>query len=61
MARLALSTVSDNRERQDLVENFMLVKDTATIGVEVPVWFWKKKLVDNYFEFEPAKVEVKWS
>ena len=46
LAKLALSAVSDNHKRHDLVENFMLVNDTATIGVEVPVWFWEKKLVN---------------
>ncbi len=44
LAKLALSAVNDNKKRHELVENFMLVNDSATIAVEVPVWFWEKKL-----------------
>ena len=34
----------ENRMRHEIVEEFMLINDTATIACEVPVWFWEKKL-----------------
>jgi len=40
----ALQGVEDNRWRHVAVEEFMLVNDTSTIAVEVPVWFWEKTL-----------------
>jgi len=42
IASLALMSASSNYERHNAVEEFMLINDTATIAVEVPVWFWKK-------------------
>lgn len=44
LAELALYAVKDNRKRHDMVEDFMLINDTATIACEVPVWFWNKKM-----------------
>ena len=44
LAGLALKACTENRERHNVVENFMLITDSSTIACEVPVWFWDKKL-----------------
>ncbi len=44
LAEFALYGVNDNRKRHDMVEDFMLINDTATVAVELPVWFWNKKM-----------------
>jgi len=44
LATLALQAVEDNRKRHEMVEEFMLINDSATVACEVPVWFWEKKL-----------------
>lgn len=44
LAELALPTVEDNRKRHEVVEEFMLINDTATVACEVPIWFWDKNL-----------------
>ena len=44
LAKFALNSINDNKKRHNLIENFMLINDTATIAVEVPVWFWEKNL-----------------
>ncbi len=33
---------SDNRNRHRMLEDFMLINDTATVACEVPVWYWDK-------------------
>jgi len=40
----ALRSCSKSTERHSTVENFMLINDSATIAVEVPVWFWEKSM-----------------
>ena len=42
MADFAVKAARNNFQRHDLVEDFMLVNDTATVAVEVPVWYWEK-------------------
>jgi len=44
LAGLALEACSRNKERHNVVENFMLINDSSTIACEVPVWLWEKKL-----------------
>ena len=44
LAELALKDFKNNRKRHELVEEFMLINDSATVACEVPVWFWDKKL-----------------
>ena len=44
LAGLALKACSANKERHTVVESFMLINDSSTIAVEVPVWFWEKNL-----------------
>lgn len=41
---LALKSCSLNSKRHLTVENFMLLNDSSTISIEVPVWFWEKNL-----------------
>ena len=46
LAGLALQAVDDNRNRKrhEVVEEFMLINDTATVACEIPIWMWEKKL-----------------
>lgn len=43
MSNFSLKAVRNNRERHTYVEDFMIINDSTTIAVEVPVWFWDKK------------------
>lgn len=47
LAELVLQAVEDNRKRHDMVEEFMIINDTATVACEVPVWYWDKKMDIN--------------
>ena len=42
MASFALNEANNNKERHEVIENFMLINDTATIAKEVPIYFWEK-------------------
>ncbi|HDD60702.1 MAG: hypothetical protein DRN35_02405 [Thermoplasmata archaeon] len=44
MARFVLEGVRVKKERHREIERFMLVNDSATVAVEVPVYFYDKKL-----------------
>jgi hypothetical protein len=44
LVELALLGCRNNRERHDRVEDFMLINDSCTIAVEVPVWLYEKSL-----------------
>ena len=44
LADLALKTGTNSKERNSVVENFMIINDTCTIACEVPIWFWEKNL-----------------
>jgi transposase-like protein len=44
MTDFALKAVTLNTERHKAIENFMLLNDSTTIAVEVPVWFWEKSI-----------------
>lgn len=44
LVKLSLKAAKSSKERHNILENFMLVNDKATVAVEVPVWFWEKKL-----------------
>lgn len=44
MAGFAIRSRRSNRERHALVEEFMVLCDTATVAVEVPVWYWEKSV-----------------
>lgn len=39
-----LEMVEDNSKRHSIIERFLLSCDRDTIAVEVPVWYWDKKL-----------------
>jgi len=39
LAKLAAAITKDNKQRHNIIENFMLTNDTATIAAEVPVYF----------------------
>ncbi len=38
LANIALSITKDNKKRHDIIENFMLINDTATIATEIPIY-----------------------
>ncbi len=38
LAEIALQIKNNNKERHDLIENFMLINDTATIATEIPIY-----------------------
>jgi len=44
LADFALKSCNNNSQRHLAVENFMLINDSSTIAVEVPVWLWEKNL-----------------
>jgi transposase-like protein len=44
MADFAVCAKRNNRDRHSLVENFMIINDTATIACELPVWYWEKSI-----------------
>jgi len=44
LADFALRSCNNNSQRHLAVENFMLINDSSTIAVEVPVWLWEKNL-----------------
>lgn len=39
LAQLALTITKDNKERHNIIENFMLINDTSTIATEIPIYF----------------------
>lgn len=44
LCQLASYSVSNNRKKHEIIEDFMLLNDIATVACEVPVWFWDKEL-----------------
>jgi len=44
LADFALRSCNNNSQRHLAVENFMLINDSSTVAVEVPVWLWEKNL-----------------
>ena len=38
MAEIASQITTDNKKRHEIIENFMLINDTATIATEIPVY-----------------------
>ena len=43
LANIALSITKNNKERHDIIENFMLINDTATIATEIPIYLTKEE------------------
>jgi len=43
LAQIALSITKDNKKRHDIIENFMLINDTATIATEIPIYLKKQE------------------
>jgi len=48
MADFSVNAKRNNRERHSLVENFMIINDTATVASEVPVWYWEKSIDSGF-------------
>ncbi len=51
LAGLALKMARTNKERHKIVQDFMLVNDTSTLAVEVPIWLNKEEVKDANFKF----------
>ncbi len=49
LAGLALAMTKNNRERHEVVQDFMLVNDTATFACEVPVYLFHVRLASSVF------------
>jgi len=44
LSELALKAAKTNKERHSVVQEFMLVNDSVTLAVEVPIWLCKKEI-----------------
>ena len=42
LAKLAAAITTNNKQRHNIIENFMLINDTATIATEIPVYLLSK-------------------
>lgn len=61
IANLALQAVKNSRARHEILQRFMLINDSVTVAVEVPVYLLKKDLehMERRLNFEfPAKPEL---
>jgi len=47
LAKLASAITKDNKQRHNIIENFMLINDTSTIAVEIPVYLNKEESPTN--------------
>ncbi len=47
LAKLAMAITTNNRERHNIIENFMLINDTATIATEIPVYLYANETEIN--------------
>jgi len=54
VSELALKMCRTNKERHEIVQDFMLINDTSTVGVEVPIWLSKEEVeeIDKLGVFE---------
>jgi len=53
LAEFALKAIRSNKERHEFVGNFMLLNDTATLAVEVPVWLLPEEIPPELREVVP--------
>jgi len=47
LAQLAKEITNDNKQRHNIIENFMLINDTATIATEIPIYLTKQETKQN--------------
>ena len=50
LAKLALTITRDNKERHDIIENFMLINDTSTIAAEIPIYLKESKPLTGHID-----------
>jgi len=50
LAKLALTITRDNKERHDIIENFMLINDTSTIAAEIPIYLKETKPLTGHID-----------
>jgi len=43
LAEIASQITTDNKKRHEIIENFMLINDTATIATEIPIYLKKEE------------------
>ena len=51
LAGLALKMARTNKQRHEIVQDFMLVNDTSTLAVEVPIWLNAREIEQINSEF----------
>jgi len=51
LAGLALKMAKTNKQRHQIVQDFMLVNDTATLAVEIPIWLNTEEIEKINSEF----------
>ncbi len=44
VADFALKAINNNYERHEFVENLLLINDTATFAVEIPIWLYPEEV-----------------
>jgi transposase-like protein len=47
LAKLAAAITKDNKQRHNIIENFMLINDTATIATEIPIYLKEEETNQN--------------
>ena len=47
LANIALQITNNNKERHNIIENFMLINDTATIATEIPIYLKEQNLTGH--------------
>jgi hypothetical protein len=66
LAQFVLQTVSDNKQRHEALQRFMLANDSVTVATEVPVYIRKEDIehMENVLDFkitDNGKIAVKGS
>jgi hypothetical protein len=55
-AALVIPTVGDNRRRHELLQRFMLINDSVTVAVEIPIWLTEPDIaaLEKQYDIELA-------
>lgn len=59
LAALALPTSPNNRKRHETLQRFMLINDSVTVAVEIPVY--KAEILRGRYGYEDFRVRREWS
>jgi len=60
LASLVLSATNNNQQRHQIIQDFMLINDTATIATEVPIFYLKTGLTGHIdiLQFKFNKIHI---